>query len=184
MLAADAVKRYEEREEVVTPETMRQVERQIMLRLIDQKWREHLYSMDYLREGIHLRAMGQKDPATEWQREGYDMFGQMVSNIDSEFVRYIMHVEVKKEEDEDSDATSDSSAKKASAPVSPVIEATATKADASGTSSTPAAAPAATPQPAPAASKTPKVNSEFENVGRNEPCPCGTGKKFKHCHGR
>jgi preprotein translocase subunit SecA len=186
MLAADAVKRYEEREEVVTPETMRQVERQIMLRLIDQKWREHLYSMDYLREGIHLRAMGQKDPATEWQREGYDMFGQMVSNIDSEFVRYIMHVEVKKDEDEDGgDTKPDAAAKPAAAPASPVIEATATKAAASSTSgSSPTAGPAPSPQPTQAASKTPKVNDEYENVGRNEPCPCGTGKKFKHCHGR
>ena len=157
---------------------MRQVERQIMLRLIDQKWREHLYAMDYLREGIHLRAMGQKDPATEWQREGYDMFGQMVENIDSEFVRYIMHVEVKGDEDEGGSDAKKSDAK----PASPVIEATATKAAASGTSGT--TAPAATPQPAPRANKTPKINNEFENVGRNEPCPCGSGKKFKHCHGR
>ena len=65
-----------------------------MLRLIDQHWREHLYEMDYLREGIHLRAYGQKDPAVEWQREGFDMFAQMMSGIADDFVKYIMHVQV------------------------------------------------------------------------------------------
>ena len=190
-LATDAVERYENREEVVGVDTMRQVERQIMLRLIDQRWRDHLYAMDYLREGIHLRAMGQKDPATEWQREGFEMFGEMINGIDSEFVRYIMHVEIKKEEPQDEAAETEDESTSAKAtpaktpaakakPAEPrVIEANATKADASTTEATTKkqdevvdAAPA------------PKVNTEFENVGRNEPCPCGTGKKFKHCHGR
>ena len=94
VLVDDAIERFESREETVTPDIMRQVERQVMLRLIDQRWRDHLYAMDHLRQGIHLRAMGQKDPATEWQREGFDMFGRMVDGIDSEFVRYVMHVEV------------------------------------------------------------------------------------------
>ena len=163
-IAADAVRRYEERESVVGDETMRAVERQIMLRLIDQRWREHLYEMDYLRDGIHLRAMGQKDPATEWQREGYEMFGQMMSSITEEFVRYIMHVEVKTTEPEPPQEA-------------PVTETTATKADA--TDGTPAAPPEKEE-----AKPTPKVNDAFEKVGRNEPCPCGSGKKFKQCHGR
>ncbi len=167
-LAADAISRYEERETVVGDEVMRQVERQIMLRLIDQRWREHLYEMDYLRDGIHLRAMGQKDPATEWQREGFEMFGNMIEAIDTEFVRYLMHVEVKKDEPADE------------AP-EPAIEATATKETASASSG----APDATPEPeAAAATPQTKVNDAFENVGRNQPCPCGSGNKFKHCHGR
>ena len=73
---------------------MRQVERQVMLHIIDQQWREHLYEMDYLQEGIHLRAMGQKDPLVEWQREGFDMFGQMMHGIAQDFVKYVMHVQV------------------------------------------------------------------------------------------
>jgi preprotein translocase subunit SecA len=166
-LASEAMERYGDREELVGEETMRQVERQIMLRLIDQRWREHLYEMDYLREGIHLRAMGQKDPATEWQREGFEMFGQMIDSINSEYVRYIMHVEVKEEDAPAAEAKG------------PVIEASATKADASATNQ-----PEESPQPAVEASKTPKVNDEFANAGRNQPCPCGSGKKFKHCHGR
>ena len=73
---------------------MREVERQVMLRIIDQRWREHLEEMDYLKEGINLRAMGQKDPLTEWQREGYEMFGAMMKGIAQDFVRYVMHVQV------------------------------------------------------------------------------------------
>ena len=73
---------------------MREVERQVMLRIIDQRWREHLEEMDYLKEGINLRAMGQKDPLTEWQREGYEMFGSMMKGIAQDFVRYVMHVQV------------------------------------------------------------------------------------------
>ncbi len=196
-LAGDAIGRYEEREGVVGAETMRQVERQIMLRLIDQRWREHLYEMDYLRDGIHLRAMGQKDPAVEWQREGYDMFGQMINAIDSEYVRYIMHVEVK-ERDPDAEP-----------PKSNIVDATAQKAPAAATTGTPTASgataagvavPAGTPMGSDLtttqttsaaeankvekAAPVPKQNTEFENVGRNAPCPCGSGKKFKHCHGR
>ncbi len=193
-LAGDAIERFEEREGVVGDETMRQVERQIMLRLIDQRWREHLYEMDYLREGIHLRAMGQKDPATEWQREGFEMFGNMINAIDSEYVRYIMHVEVKEKDDE-----ADAAAAKSN-----IVDATAQKAQAAPTTGTPTAS-GATDGPAAAlgsdlttnestsaegaakvekSAPRPKQNTEFENVGRNAPCPCGTGKKFKHCHGR
>ena len=73
---------------------MREVERQVMLRIIDQRWREHLYEMDYLQEGINLRAMGQKDPLVEWQREGFEMFGAMMKGIAQDFVRYVMHVQV------------------------------------------------------------------------------------------
>ena len=76
------------------PELRRDIERQVMLRLIDQHWRDHLYEMDYLREGIHLRAYGQVDPAVAWQREGFDMFAQMMSGIADDFVKYIMHVQV------------------------------------------------------------------------------------------
>src|SRR5690606_21063217 len=77
-----------------SPAILRDVERQIMLRIIDQRWREHLYEMDYLQEGINLRAMGQKDPLVEWQREGFEMFGEMMKGIARDFVRYVMHVQV------------------------------------------------------------------------------------------
>ena len=199
-LATSAIERYEEREETIGTETMRAVERQIMLRLIDQRWRDHLYAMDYLREGIHLRAMGQRDPATEWQREGFDMFGQMVDAIDSEFVRYIMHVEIKESEPEEAPKEATGGAVVDTNEVKPAAgSATGTKPKASGAKKAAAKGPA-TPQKkadvpsgevveadsseaaAPSTAHT-KVNNEFENVGRNERCPCGSGSKFKHCHG-
>src|SRR5258708_8164575 len=75
-----------------------------MLQIIDTKWREHLYEMDYLQEGIHLRAMGQKDPLVEWQREGFDMFGQMMHGIAQDFVKYVMHAQVTVAQQEPLDA--------------------------------------------------------------------------------
>ena len=202
-LATEALERYEDREETLTPEVMRQVERQIMMRLIDQRWRDHLYEMDYLREGIHLRAMGQRDPAMEWQREGFEMFGQMMNSIDSEFVRYIMHVEIKAAEPaqdgetpkDGAEGKADATKEPAAAQGAPIVDATATKADASTAGAKPAVAtaPLKTTESTSAptgkakvaeAPSQPKVNNEFENVGRNAPCPCGSGKKFKHCHGR
>ncbi len=94
LLVDDAITHYEKRESELGAEVMRQVERQVMLQIIDTKWREHLYEMDYLQEGINLRAMGQKDPLTEWQREGYEMFGLMMKGIAQDLVKYVMHVQV------------------------------------------------------------------------------------------
>ena len=84
---------------------MREVERQVMLRIIDQRWREHLEEMDYLKEGINLRAMGQKDPLTEWQREGFEMFGSMMKGIAQDFVRYVMHVQVVRQDQQPAPAS-------------------------------------------------------------------------------
>ena len=178
LLTANAIERYEGREELVGDETMRQVERQIMLRLIDQRWRDHLHAMDHLRDGIHLRAMGQKDPATEWQREGFEMFGQMMTGIQSEYVRYIMHVEVKESDPEEE-------AKEAETPNVVATEHKEQVTPSSSTSGGQSTADATTKQKAAKPEPpTPKVNNEFENVGRNAQCPCGSGSKFKHCHGR
>jgi preprotein translocase subunit SecA len=94
LLRDDGVAHYEAREQELGEAVLRQVERQVMLRIIDTRWREHLYEMDYLQEGINLRAMGQRDPLTEWQREGFEMFGQMMQGIAQDLVRYVMHVQV------------------------------------------------------------------------------------------
>ena len=75
-------------------EQARQIEREVMLQIIDQRWRDHLAEMDYLREGINLRAMGQQDPLVAWQREGFQMFGQLIESIDDDYLRYVMHVQV------------------------------------------------------------------------------------------
>ncbi|MBT4677922.1 MAG: preprotein translocase subunit SecA, partial [Acidimicrobiaceae bacterium] len=93
-LEADGLAVYAGREEELGTEAMREVERQVMLTIIDQRWREHLYEMDHLREGIHLRAMGQRDPATEWKREGFELFGQLDELIGRDFLRYVMRIRI------------------------------------------------------------------------------------------
>jgi len=177
MLSDEGVALYEAREQELGEEILRQVERQVMLRIIDQKWRQHLREMDLLREGIHLRAMGQKDPATEWQREGFEMFGMMMTGIALDFVKYVMHVQVAtKTPDEVEQADQ------------PQLEGvTAQKSEASPGTSASAIPDAGAPIPVKAnepRSRTPIVKTDLEKVGRNEPCPCGSGKKYKQCHGR
>jgi preprotein translocase subunit SecA len=179
LLMADAQALYERREAELTPEIMRQVERQVMLRIIDTRWREHLGEMDYLREGIHLRAMGQKDPSVEWQREGFQMFGLMMAGINDDFVRYITHVQVAIEE---TPAPADEIRNvQYSAADEPVLGTAGLAAIAQAGDDGRGLQPAEPDEPQ---IQQPVVKSEFEKTGRNEPCPCGSGKKFKVCHGR
>jgi preprotein translocase subunit SecA len=168
---SEATSYYEQREQTVGPELSRDIERQVMLRLIDQHWRDHLYEMDYLSEGIHLRAYGQKDPAVEWQREGFDMFAQMMSGIADDFVKYIMHVQVAIEPAPQAQITN----VQYSAPEDPVQGAPAI-----------VSAPVADGAPPRTEDvvQQPVVKSEWDKTPRNAPCPCGSGKKFKLCHGK
>jgi len=159
---------YELREVELTSVVMRDVERQVMLRIIDQRWREHLEEMDYLQEGINLRAMGQKDPLAEWQREGYEMFGAMMKGIAQDFVKYVMHVQVVRNEE----------------PASVVQNLQQTKSEAPSAVSQGAAQSAGEMlQQAAPVKQQPIVNDERSKTPRNAPCPCGSGKKFKMCHG-
>jgi preprotein translocase subunit SecA len=169
-LTADALAHYEAREQELGAETMREVERQVLLRIIDQRWREHLHEMDHLREGIHLRGIGQKDPVAEWQREGYDMFSAMIQGVYRDFVRYVMRVQVVTREPE--------------APKTTDVSYSAPDANPAPAAASVQGAPAAGPTPARTAPPKPVVKSAEEKVGRNDPCHCGSGKKFKHCHGR
>ena len=179
MLMGDATAHYERREEEFGPESMREVERQVLLRVMDQRWREHLYEMDYLQEGINLRAMGQKDPLVEWQREGYEMFGAMMQAVANDFVTYVMHAQVTvadqgTQQPRLSDVTY-------TAPVDP-SESGSTMADAARAQ---ALAEGMMPPPEleDAPVNTPVVKDEWDRTPRNAPCPCGSGKKFKLCHG-
>ena len=181
---------------------MRQVERQVMLKIIDTKWREHLYEMDYLQEGINLRAMGQKDPLTEWQREGYEMFGLMMKGIAQDLVKYVMHVQVNVQAPTPRRRSARTSPRPAATAPAPSSAATsrgcrtcstrrpttpagggmAAAARRVAAEAGPAAAPAAVAdQPA---TMAPVVKSEWDKTPRNAPCPCGSGKKFKLCHGK
>ena len=175
LIMAEATAYYDQREVDLSPEVMREVERQVMLRIIDQRWREHLQEMDYLQEGINLRAMGQKDPLVEWQREGYEMFGQLMKGIADDFARTVMRVQVVQNDPEPA----------------PVQNLTTTSAETDQSSGFAAAAaggdemgnelPEAAAAPAP--KQAPVVKDEWSKTPRNAQCPCGSGKKFKQCHG-
>jgi preprotein translocase subunit SecA len=211
-LAAEAIAYYEQREASMPPsgdgepaDTMRALEREIMLQLIDQKWREHLSEMDYLREGINLRAMGQQDPLVAWQRDGYEMFGQMMSSIDDDYVKIVMHAQVQLLEQVPPDdgaaalagaqyTAADDPVEGSSgfqrtlaagpAPGEEVVFAPDNGAANGGANGLTDGAAAAAPVGAEVIQQ-PKVKaSEFDRAGRNDPCPCGSGKKFKFCHGR
>src|SRR4051794_23338939 len=180
LVMAEATAHYAQREQELGTDVMREVERQVMLRIIDQRWREHLEEMDYLKEGINLRAMGQKDPLTEWQREGYEMFGAMMKAIAQDFVRYVMHVQVVQKEAPTLDTPKVLNMQTSSsddAPVSTGFDRARAQAVAQGDLPPEAA-------PAPQMSKPATVVKDaFEKTPRNAPCPCGSGKKFKLCHG-
>ena len=184
-LLDDATALYEKREAEIGTEVMRGLERQVMLRVIDQHWRTHLYEMDYLKEGIHLRAAGQKDPLSEWQREGFEMFGDLMQRIRRDFVRMITHIQVVKPETERVSATRNVTY---SGPTDPSEAPSALAQAAAAAAGVPLAGakPAAAPAPAgkPAAGTATLVRSPAEKTGRNAPCPCGSGKKYKLCCGR
>jgi preprotein translocase subunit SecA len=278
---ADAQGAYQRREEEFGSEVMREVERRVVLSVLDRKWREHLYEMDYLREGIGLRGYGQRDPLIEYQREGYDMFGAMMDGIKEESVGHLFNLQVQIQENPIVEEGGPSGLGGAVPPGGPVPGAPAAGGAAAGgqaTSAAPPGAPAAAGQgarggaaapgrsagaharagqagtptprrdgrasgsqgqparrdaragggaharrpggqpagqsapdaqndPIPAGfaprrpqrlqysapsvdggthvetSQGPGVNDEFARAGRNDPCPCGSGRKFKRCHG-
>ncbi len=180
-----AIQFYESREQELTPEVMRQVEGQIMLRILDQRWRDHLYSMDYLKEGIHLRAMGQKNPLTEWQREGFEMFETMMDSVSEDFVKYVSHIEVGDNPSTANDKDTLGQSQNVQYSGTDEIASGALAAISSNKSAEALVenAPAVVKENKSAKQQT-VVKSEFEKTGRNDPCPCGSGKKFKQCCGR
>jgi preprotein translocase subunit SecA len=147
----DLAKAYADRESALSSEVTRELERKVLLSVLDRKWREHLYEMDYLQEGIGLRAMAQRDPLVEYQREGYELFAAMMDAIKEEIAGFLFNVEVTVE-------SSEVQAKGIEAkPVSPIgLQYSAS--DENG-------------------------NVTKSDVSRNAPCPCGSGKKYKRCHG-
>ncbi|CAN5188215.1 preprotein translocase subunit SecA [soil metagenome] len=156
MVLEDAVRSYDAKEEQLGVDersgvtVLRELERMVLLSIIDNKWRDHLYEMDYLQEGIGLRAYGQRDPLVEFQREAYDMFQEMKDAIRDEFVRYIYRVELVRQDE----------------PARPRPQRMMARHGDEGASAKPAPSQAS-----------------GDKVPRNAPCPCGSGKKYKKCHG-
>jgi preprotein translocase subunit SecA len=177
----DASDAYAEREtelDQIQPGLIRDLERFIVLQTVDVRWREHLESMDYMREGIHLRGMAQKDPLVEYRNEGHVMFQELNRSIREEVVTLIFHAEVTADESQlQQVANGDGNL---SYEHSSLAGADAILA--AGGTSTLAVGGGGGSVATPVAQKT-KINSEAESTGRNDPCWCGSGKKYKKCHG-
>ncbi|HEX5583961.1 SEC-C metal-binding domain-containing protein, partial [Gaiella sp.] len=177
----DAFDTYAEREEAFGAELMREIERYVILQIVDTRWREHLDSMDYLREGVHLRAMAQKDPLVEYRGEGHVMFEELGRAIREETVLTLFHVEIQMDEAEQqlqpTQAPQELAYEHENAQGADAIAAAGGAA--AGGAATALAAP---PETTAMGSPKPVVN-EHRDIGRNDPCWCGSGKKFKRCHG-
>jgi preprotein translocase subunit SecA len=164
---------FEEKEQMTGEEVMRHFEKALMLNVLDQKWKDHLASMDYLRQGIGLRGYAQKQPMQEYKRESYEMFTSLLDNIKHEVIKILARVQVKAEEDVEAveeqrrrEAPMQFRHDQAASPAAGVQQ----QGDQPG-------------QPATAPPAEPFVR-DGRKVGRNEPCPCGSGQKYKHCHGK
>jgi preprotein translocase subunit SecA len=178
----DALDVYAEREERFGPELMREIERFLTLQVVDGRWREHLDAMDYLRDGVHLRAMAQKDPLVEYRGEGHAMFEELGRAIREEVVLTLFHVELQQEDTSQLQPQQQPQALSYEHEIAAGADVIAGAAGAAG------AGAAATALAAPVASAgippAPKpVVNEHRDIGRNDPCWCGSGKKFKRCHG-
>jgi preprotein translocase subunit SecA len=200
LLVADALAAYDAREQHFGDEIMRQLERAILLQLIDNRWREHLYEMDYLREGIHLRGFAQIDPLVAYKNEGFTMFQALMHSIWEEFARLIFHADVQIEPGESGAVPAPAGPRGGGAPegvhysggtaeqpsaLNQAAVATAAGADvaaeqalegATGNGEAGDGSPSFTEQET-------VVKDEHEKLGRNDPCWCGSGKKYKKCHG-
>jgi preprotein translocase subunit SecA len=165
----DGLKVYQQREDEIGSEQLREIERLVLLSVIDNRWREHLYEMDYLQEGIGLRAMGQRDPLVEYQREGFDMFVRMQEVIKEDFARYIFHVEAVKEEEKP--AVTKVRQERRQIPMTQMTAAPDVEDGGNG-------------EVVRDEEGIHVTQAISEKIPRNAPCPCGSGKKYKQCHGR
>jgi preprotein translocase subunit SecA len=161
-----ALKQYESKLSQVGPELFHPFERNLMLQMLDQQWREHLAALDHLRQGIHLRGYAQKNPKQEYKREAFELFSDMLDRIKQDVVKYVLTVQVRSQQDVQAveEAPAVSNVRYQHADYEEALAAATADAGASAA-------------PAPFTRAGPKV-------GRNDPCPCGSGKKYKHCHGR
>ncbi len=185
-------KSYEEKEAIVGREIIERVERDVMLQMVDQQWKDHLYSLDHLKEGIGLRGYGQRDPLVEYKKESFELFQDMKERIDEEIVKLLWRLRpVISEEGE----MPPMAARRAPArPRQPLILSGPAEEPVSAFAGATRSAVATAPPP-PAANRQPPrvggddavvktVRRDQPKVGRNDPCPCGSGKKYKKCHGQ
>ncbi len=165
------VEAYNEKEEQASAEALRTFEKQILLRVLDDLWKDHLSTMDHLRHGIHLRGYAQKNPKQEYKRESFTLFQELLDSIKRDTIRVLSHVQVRREDPAEEEERLRREAEAMAARMQ------FQHADASALEQ-----PEAEPQDDTAVATAP-VRAE-QKIGRNEPCPCGSGKKYKHCHGQ
>ena len=168
------VERYKEKENVAGVDALRKFEKQVMLQVLDQHWKEHLYNMDHLRQGIHLRGYAQKNPKQEYKRESFELFQTMLTQVKSDTIRILSHIQVRTPEE----AAEEERKRREVAMARMRFQHAQASALSEGGEE--GAAPAAQPQ---GNSGQPLVR-QGQKVGRNDPCPCGSGKKYKQCHGK
>ena len=165
------IQTYTEKEEKVGSEVFRQLEKQVMLEVLDRHWKEHLANMDHLRQGIHLRGYAQKNPKQEYKRESFELFQGMLTSVQHEVIRILSSVELRSEEEVEA------------LEQQRLAHAAEQKMDFTHSDAESALAPHEENEPGEADAAQPYVRDE-RKVGRNEPCPCGSGKKYKQCHGK
>ncbi len=171
---------YEAKVEMYGAPVVRHIEKAVMLQQLDQHWREHLAAMDYLRQGIHLRSYAQKNPKQEYKREAFELFTAMLDRIKHDTVSMLSRMQLRTQADIDREEEErqarlaramqfqHAAPEQLTAPTPPAEEAQPMSMGGMG---------------APGADPVSQFVRETKKVGRNEPCPCGSGKKFKHCHG-
>ena len=187
----DARDAYKEKEEQYGAELLRDVERYLVLQVVDVRWREHLESMEYLRDGIHLRAMAQKDPLAEYRAEGHTMFEELTATIQEEVVRYLLRIQIEQPPQEPPAPAPDGNGagngdliyEHESVAGADAIRAAGGNVGGAATGARGGAMAGGGGAAATTVSTGQRVATEFDRVGRNDPCPCGSGKKFKKCHG-
>ncbi len=195
---AAITKRYEEKEKQFTADLMRWLERRIILDVVDSQWKDHLLSLDHLKEGIGLRGYGQKDPLVEFKKEAFILFEDMMARIDNETIRYLFHIQMQQGEQPPQEGSRQPRPPQPSQPRSGGARAAVASAAARAEEPAPERLPAFARemerkqqrqqkelkyQAGPAQAEAPKPVRAGAKVGRNDPCPCGSGKKYKKCHG-
>ncbi len=178
LLSGLVLSTYEEKNRLVGPEILQRVERDVMLQIVDVQWKDHLYSLDHLKEGIGLRGYGQRDPLVEYKRESFNMFQTMKDRIDHEIVRYLWRIRPVLKNDQIQSIRT----QQRQMPRTTSRELTETTDSILPFSSS----PERTQRPARTGGDDSAVRTmrrETPKVGRNDPCPCGSGKKYKKCHG-
>jgi preprotein translocase subunit SecA len=183
-LQDDAQAAYDRRVEELGEQVARELERQVILNVLDRRWREHLYEMDYLQEGIGLRAMAQRDPLVEYQKEGYDLFAAMMNGIKEETVGYMFHVQptIEGEGDED-DGAEELELTEAPQLVAPGLVHERPQQVQYSAPTLDEDVPTHVERGTLAGGSARDTDPKYANVARNAQCPCGSGKKFKRCHG-